>query len=115
MPPGQVWHLPNDPHTRTTRQLVHAAYQHAGRSRSKLRTVPPLLLTAMGLVNPTIRELVEMQYQFQEPFIVDSSKITTKLGVIRPRWKQLSSIRSRPTAPPTAQPPAVPDDCGAYP
>jgi len=79
--PGQVWHLPNDPHTRTTRQLVHAAYQHAGRSRSKLRTVPPLLLTAMGLVNPTIRELVEMQYQFQEPFIVDSNKITTKLGV----------------------------------
>jgi nucleoside-diphosphate-sugar epimerase len=28
-----------------------------------------------------VRELVEMQYQFQEPFIVDSSKIATKLGV----------------------------------
>jgi hypothetical protein len=24
---------------------------------------------------------VEMQYQFEEPFIVDSSKITNKLGV----------------------------------
>jgi nucleoside-diphosphate-sugar epimerase len=28
-----------------------------------------------------MRELVEMQYQFEEPFVVDSSKITDKLGV----------------------------------
>ena len=28
-----------------------------------------------------MRELVEMQYQFAEPFVVDSSKITNKLGV----------------------------------
>ena len=43
--------------------------------------MPPLLLRVLGLVNPTVRELVEMQYQFAEPFIVDSSKIATKLGV----------------------------------
>ena len=40
-----------------------------------------MLLRALGLVNPTMRELVEMQYQFEEPFVVDSSKITNKLGV----------------------------------
>jgi hypothetical protein len=28
-----------------------------------------------------VRELFEMQYQFEEPFIVDSSKIADKLGV----------------------------------
>ena len=28
---GQVWHLPNDPDTRTTRQLVDLVYQHAGQ------------------------------------------------------------------------------------
>jgi hypothetical protein len=28
-----------------------------------------------------VRELLEMQYQFEEPFIVDSSKIADKLGV----------------------------------
>jgi nucleoside-diphosphate-sugar epimerase len=79
--PGQVWHLPNDPNTQTTRQLVHLVYQHLGQPRTKLRATPPVLLRALGLVNPTIRELVEMQYQFQEPFIVDSSKITIKLDV----------------------------------
>ena len=42
--------------------------------------MPGLLLNVLGLVNPTVRELVEMQYQFEEPFIVDSSKIATRLG-----------------------------------
>jgi nucleoside-diphosphate-sugar epimerase len=79
--PGQVWHLPNDPDTRTTRQLVDTVYRQAGRPRSRLRAMPPLLLQAIGLVNPSIRELVEMRYLFAEAFIVDSSKITNKLGV----------------------------------
>ncbi len=38
--PGQVWHLPNDPNTRTTRQLVDIVYQHAGQLRTKLRVLP---------------------------------------------------------------------------
>jgi nucleoside-diphosphate-sugar epimerase len=79
--PGQVWHLPNDRGTRTTRELVDAVYQHAGQSRTKLRTIPSLLVRAVGLANPTVRELLEMRYQFAEPFIVDSSKITNKLDV----------------------------------
>jgi nucleoside-diphosphate-sugar epimerase len=79
--PGQVWHLPNDPQTHTTRQLVDIVYRHAGLPRGRLRRLPPVLLRGLGLVNPTMRELVEMQYQFDEPFIVDSSKIANKLGV----------------------------------
>ena len=46
-----------------------------------MRGTPPLLLRAIGIINPTVRELVELQYQFEEPFIVDSSKIATKLNV----------------------------------
>jgi nucleoside-diphosphate-sugar epimerase len=79
--PQQVWHLPNDPGTRTTRQLVDLAYRHAGRTPGRLRRLPPVLLRALGLVNPTMRELVEMQYQFEEPFVVDSAKISNKLGL----------------------------------
>ena len=44
---------------------------------------PPLLLRGLGLFNPTMRELIEMQYQFEEPFIVDSSKIADQAR--RPR------------------------------
>jgi hypothetical protein len=34
-----------------------------------------------ALTNRTLHELPEMQYQFEEPSIVDSSKITNTLGV----------------------------------
>jgi nucleoside-diphosphate-sugar epimerase len=76
--PGQVWHLPNDPDTRSTRQLVEMVYQQVGRE-PKVRSMPTLLLRLLGLRNATVRELLEMQYQFEEPFIVDNSKITNKL------------------------------------
>lgn len=78
---GKVWHLPNDPATRTTRQLVETVYGLVGRGRARVRTVPPLLLRAASVASPTLRELVEMQYQFDEPFIVDSTRIASHLGV----------------------------------
>jgi nucleoside-diphosphate-sugar epimerase len=79
--PGEVWHLPNDPHTQTTRQLVEVIYRLAGQPKTKLRSTPALLLRALGVTNPTVRDLLELQYEFQEPFIVDSTKIATKLAV----------------------------------
>ena len=53
----------------------------AFRPKTKLRSTPPLLLRALGVTNPTVRELLELRYEFQEPFIVDSTKIATKLEV----------------------------------
>jgi nucleoside-diphosphate-sugar epimerase len=73
---GRVWHLPNDPATHTTRELVEVAFRLAGQSRTRLRQVHPLLLRTVAIANPTVRELLEMQYQFDEPFIVDSTTIT---------------------------------------
>ena len=78
--PGAVWHLPNDPVTRTTRELVELAYRAAGRPRARLREIPPLLIRLAAIANPTLRELLEMRYQFEEPFVVDSTRMTTQLG-----------------------------------
>ena len=77
---GQVWHLPNDPATRTTRQLVSTVYTLAG-SVPRVRQVPPWMLRLAGLRNPDIRAVLEMGYLFEEPFVVDSSKIADKLGL----------------------------------
>ncbi len=79
--PGRAWHLPNDPNTRTTRQLVDIVYRQLGHDLSRVRSVPPVLLRTLGLFNPTMREIVEMQYQFDEPFIVDSTPMAQLLGV----------------------------------
>src|SRR5829696_7464802 len=45
--PGEIWHLPNDPDTHTTRQLVDSIYRQAGRPQTKLRGTPALLLRAL--------------------------------------------------------------------
>ncbi len=78
---GRAWHLPNDPATHTTRELVDLAFRLAGRSRARLRQVQPLLLRAVAVANPTVRELLEMQYQFDEPFVVDSTSFTARLAM----------------------------------
>jgi nucleoside-diphosphate-sugar epimerase len=77
---GQVWHLPNDPATRTTRELVDLVHRIAGRSRTRLRAVPPLLLRAAARRDATLREVLEMRYLFEEPFVVDSSRMVERLG-----------------------------------
>src|SRR5664279_1834471 len=79
--PGEIWPLPNDPDPKTTRQLVEIIFRDAGRPDTKLRTVPTVILRTMGLFNPTMRALLEMQYLYAEPFVVDSTKIATRLGV----------------------------------
>ena len=53
---GEVWHLPNDPDTRSTRQLVDMVYRLAGQPRTRLRSLPPAVLRLVGAVNPTVRE-----------------------------------------------------------
>jgi nucleoside-diphosphate-sugar epimerase len=49
----------------------------------RYREAGPLLLRAMGIVNPFMRELVEMAYLQQTPVILDDTKLRTVLGTIR--------------------------------
>ena len=105
--PGQEWHLPNDPDTKTTRQLVDIVYRLAGQPRARVRQISPLLVRVASLTNRTLRELLEMQYQFEEPFIVDSRKIIDALGasftpIERALAETVDSYRTSPS--PAAQP-----------
>lgn len=76
---GEVFHVPNAP-AQTTRQIIGAISEQLG-SRIRVSVAPRLLLRLMGLFNPTIRELDEMRYEFTQPFIVDSTKAQTQLGI----------------------------------
>ena len=76
---GQVWHVPNAP-ARTTRELVSMIGRSLGRE-VKVQVAPKLILKLMGLFNPVIRELDEMLYQFEGPFVVDGSKFETTFGI----------------------------------
>jgi nucleoside-diphosphate-sugar epimerase len=78
---GEVWHVPNDPDTRTTRELVEMVQAAAGHPGAGLRRIPDLAIRAAGLVDRTAAALWEMRYLFADAFVVDSSKITTRLGL----------------------------------
>ena len=45
-----------------------------------IRPVSKLTLRALGLVNPMLRGLAEMSYQFDEPFVLDTSKYEAAFG-----------------------------------
>jgi len=46
----------------------------------KLQRVPPVVLSALGLFVPLVRELKEMAYQWEEPFIVDDRRFCERFG-----------------------------------
>jgi nucleoside-diphosphate-sugar epimerase len=72
---GQVWHLPG-PDTGTTRALLQLVAAEVGHPVG-IRNVPKLLLRSMGVVSPMMRGLVEMSYEFDEPFVLDATKFRT--------------------------------------
>jgi nucleoside-diphosphate-sugar epimerase len=69
---GAAWHTPTNPPL-SQRQIVTALSTAAGLPAAKVRTLPPLALKALGIFIPDIRELAEIRYQFDDPFVVDSS------------------------------------------
>jgi nucleoside-diphosphate-sugar epimerase len=69
---GQIWHLPG-PETVTTRALL-ALIADQINHQVKIRAVPKNVVRVLGLVSPMMRELAEMSYEFEQPFILNTSK-----------------------------------------
>jgi nucleoside-diphosphate-sugar epimerase len=75
---GGVWHLPG-PETVTTRQLLELVAGDVGHPVG-VRSLPKLAVRALGVFNPTIRELVELSYEFEQPFVLDTTKYRSTFG-----------------------------------
>jgi len=75
---GQAWHVPNAP-TLTQRELVTLLFNEAGLE-PKFTVMGKLMLAIGGLFIPAAREMIEMAYEFEKPFIVDSSKFINAFG-----------------------------------
>ena len=96
---GRAWHVPsNEP--RSQRQVIDDFAQAAG-VQVRVRTLPPALLHAMGLVWPLMRELRETEYQFRGDFIMDSSAAQATFALKPTPWEEIVelTVRSRPGQP----------------
>ncbi|MDQ0662618.1 nucleoside-diphosphate-sugar epimerase [Arthrobacter ulcerisalmonis] len=75
-----VWHAPTGP-AMTQRELAHAFATAAGVPAPKVRVLPGWVLRAAALFSSDARELAEMLYQFERPFVMDSALSESTLGI----------------------------------
>jgi nucleoside-diphosphate-sugar epimerase len=69
---GGAWMLPCAP-AGTLRELVHGFAEALGRP-IRVARAPRIVVKALALFNPLVREVDEMLYQWEEPFIVDDRR-----------------------------------------
>jgi nucleoside-diphosphate-sugar epimerase len=77
---GQVWHVPNDRPRMTQGELVRLFAEEAD-VEPKMSSMGKLMMAIGGLFIPEAKETVEMMYEFEKPFIVDSSKFEKTFGL----------------------------------
>lgn len=77
---GQAWHVPNDRPKMTQAELVRLFAEEAG-VKPKISTMGTFMMSIGGLFIPAAKETVEMMYEFDHPFIIDSSRFETTFGM----------------------------------
>ena len=77
---GRAWHVPSGPPL-TQRQAVAALARAAGVSAPKVSGSPRWLFRAGGVFSGQMRELAGVHYQWDRPFVMDSSAATDTFGI----------------------------------
>ena len=96
---GRAWHVPSNA-PRTQREAVGDLCRVAGVDPVKVSEHPAELMRLLGVFNPLIREFAEVSYQFEKPFILDSSAATNTFGLAATPWddvlaRVITSYRAR--------------------
>jgi len=75
---GEVWHLPAA-EALTGRQFMQIVFETLGRPM-RLGVITRPMMRFVGIFSPLVREAVEVLYQFERPFVVDSAKFARAFG-----------------------------------
>ena len=73
---NQIWHVPCAP-TRTPRELLQMGADAAGQ-KLKVMAMPTMMLRAIGLFSPFLRECIEMRFTWNRPYHVDATKFSRR-------------------------------------
>ena len=85
---GRVWHAPTNP-ARTQAQVIADVCESVGREPAPVKAMPSVLLAVGGALVPLLRELRETEYQFLQPYVLDSSAIQRELGLSPTPWREV--------------------------
>jgi nucleoside-diphosphate-sugar epimerase len=77
---GQAWHVPNDQPQMTQGELIRLFAEEAG-VEPRMSGMGKLMMSIGGLFIPEAKESVEMMYEYERPFVIDSSKCERTFGM----------------------------------
>lgn len=77
---GRAWHVPNDNPGVTQRQMVEMIAAEMNL-QPKMSAMGKTMMWIGGLFIPEAKEMVEMMYEFEQPFVVDSNRFENTFGV----------------------------------
>ncbi|MFJ8650233.1 NAD-dependent epimerase/dehydratase family protein [Streptomyces sp. NPDC093546] len=77
---GRAWHVPTQP-ALSVRQMVDRLAAEAGTGPVTVRRLSPALLGVASVFSPLLRELKEVRYQFDRPFVADASAYEATFAV----------------------------------
>ncbi|MEW2326813.1 NAD-dependent epimerase/dehydratase family protein [Micromonospora chersina] len=78
---GRAWHVPSAPAV-SMRDLAGRAAALVGAPAPRLTRMPYPMLWVAGLANPFARELRETAYQFDRPYVLDSTAATAATAAL---------------------------------
>lgn len=76
---GRAWHVPSAP-PETRRAVLERIAREIG-TPLKIRQLGPVARRVFGLFIPPLREMEEMMYQLDRPYVIDASDFTDTFGV----------------------------------
>ncbi|WP_330300187.1 NAD-dependent epimerase/dehydratase family protein [Streptomyces sp. NBC_00503] len=105
---GRPWHVPTEP-ALSVREMAGLLAARAGSGPVAVRRIPSAVLGVGSLFSPMIRELKEIRYQFDRPFVVDSSAyearfalratpVGDQVGATVDWWRERQASAGRPPA-----------------
>ncbi len=84
---GQVWHLPTVNLPLTGKQFIATAAKYMNAS-DKVKVLPRWILKLAGWFNPFMKEMYEMHYQDEFPFVFNSSKFEKAFDFKPASWEE---------------------------
>lgn len=76
---NQIWHLPTSHENITGKKAIEIT-ANVLNQKYAVQPLKKLMLKMVGMFNPVVKELVEMQYQYENDYIFDCSKFEQKFN-----------------------------------
>jgi nucleoside-diphosphate-sugar epimerase len=85
---GRVWHVPSNA-PRTQAQALTDVLASVGKPPVKVSSLRGAALGATALVSPFMREMREIIYQWERPYVLDDSAARARFGITPTPWEEV--------------------------